>query len=298
MPFYAQTAASEAYFADDAAYRLLILGTRTGSPSAVAQAKGYLEGLGVNWLAQQAGVMSSELSIGPSVEPLNPDILSRVESLDRLGREDLADLELLFCARYQRQLPAQLACLEGLAARGGLLEAEPIASEIVDGLVTPPPELWQLAFPRPYMDTVVTNAKDLGLDPLLIWSVMRVESRYDANAVSLAGARGLMQIIPATQDWIEGQLGLDLAPGEIFVPEVNIKLGAWYLRYLLDQFDGDMELAIPAYNAGPDNVQAWLQDPMVKDRDDFIRWIGFGETREYLERVSIAYWEYQQIYMP
>jgi soluble lytic murein transglycosylase len=148
------------------------------------------------------------------------------------------------------------------------------------------------------MDAVIASANEFGLDPLLIWSVMRVESRYNPNAVSPVGARGLMQIMPATQAWIEEQLGLQLAPGEIFVAEVNIRLGAWYLAYLRDEFDGDTELAIPAYNAGPDNVRAWLRDPMVKDRDDFIRWIGFGETREYLERVSLAYWEYRQIYVP
>ena len=159
-------------------------------------------------------------------------------------------------------------------------------------------ELWELAFPRPYTGTVVTNAEEHGLDPLLIWAVMRVESVYDPHATSFAGARGLMQIIPDTQEWISQQLGLDLAPGDIYIPEVNIRLGAWYLRNLLDQFDGDLELALAAYNAGPLNVQQWLNDPMVNNRDDFIRWIGFGETREYLERVSMAYWTYQQIYSP
>jgi soluble lytic murein transglycosylase len=298
MALYSRVAASDAYFNDDAAYRLLILGTRTGRASAVAQAKGFLKSLGPNWLALRAGVASSELSPGPSVEPISPDILSTVESLERLGRDDLAALELLFCARYQRQPPSRLACLDGLAARGLLQEAEPIAADMLDGLPKPPPELLRVAFPRPYMDAVIASANEFGLDPLLIWSVMRVESRYNPNAVSPVGARGLMQIMPATQAWIEEQLGLQLAPGEIFVAEVNIRLGAWYLAYLRDEFDGDTELAIPAYNAGPDNVRAWLRDPMVKDRDDFIRWIGFGETREYLERVSLAYWEYRQIYVP
>ena len=298
MPLYARVAASDAYFNDDAAYRLLVLGLRTGNSAAVTQAKGYLAGFGLNWLAQRAGVMSAELPMGPSVEPQAPDVFSRVESLDRLGREDLADLELLFCARLLGQLPARLACLQALADRGHFREAEPIASEIVHGLARPPRELWQLAFPKPYAEAVTATANEVGLDSLLIWSVMRVESRYDPNAASPAGARGLMQIIPATQDLIAKELKLDLTPGDIYGPEVSIKLGAWYLRNILDEFDGDLELAIVAYNGGPDNVRQWLADPMVNDRDDFIRWIGFGETREYLERVSTAYWEYQQIYMP
>jgi len=295
---YSRIAASDTYFADDAAYRLMVLGTRSGDLSAVAQAKGYLEKYGLNWLAQRAGVMEVQLPTAPSVEPTSPEITLRVESLDRLGRNDLADLELLFCSRYRRDLPVRVACLQGLAARGKVTVAEAIASEFAAGKDTPTAEVWRLAFPQPYAEAVQASAKEFGIDPLLIWAVMRVESRYDPNAVSIAGARGLMQIIPATQEWIAQQLGLQLGPGDIYVPEHNIRLGAWYLHYLLNEFDGDLVLAIPAYNAGPDNVRVWLQDPMVKDRDDFIRWIAFGETREYLERVSIAYWEYQQVYAP
>jgi soluble lytic murein transglycosylase len=298
MPLYAQVAASEAYFNDDAAYRLMVLGTRSANSAAVTQAKGYLAGFGLDWLAHRAGVMSSVLPVGPSVEPQAPNVFSRVESLDRLGRDDLADLELAFCARMLGQLPARLACLQALADRGHFREAEPIALEVVDGLARPPRQLWQLAFPKPYAEAVTATASEFGLDPLLLWSVMRVESRYDPDAVSPAGARGLMQIIPPTQDEIAKGLKLDLTPGDIYEPEVSIKLGAWYLRSLLDQFDGDTVLALAAYNAGPNNVQSWLEDPKVKDRDDLLRWIGFGETREYVERVSIAYWEYQQIYGP
>jgi soluble lytic murein transglycosylase len=298
MELYSRIAASDTYFADDAAYRLMILGARSGDSSAVAQAKGYLESFGLNWLALRASVMEAELPTAPSVEPTSPEITRRVESLDRLGRGDLADLELLFCSEYRRDLPVRVACLQGLAARGKVTEAEAVASEMVAEKDRLPAEVWRLAFPEPYAEAVQASAKEFGIDPLLIWSVMRVESRYDPSAVSAAGARGLMQIIPDTQEWIAQQMGLQLAPGEIFAPELNIKLGAWYLRYLMDEFDGDLELAIPAYNAGPDYVRAWLEDPMVKDKDDFIRWIGFGESREYLERVSIAYWVYRQAYAP
>jgi len=298
MPVYARIAASEAYFADDAAYRLFILAERSGDRLAMAEARQRLVESGLNWLSQRAGVMAAELPMGPSFEPQAPDILSKVEALDSLGREDLADLELPFCARLRRQPLVRLACLQELAARGHALQAQSIAAEWVERGGRPPMELWELAFPRPYTGTVVTNAEEHGLDPLLIWAVIRVESAYDPHATSFAGARGLMQIIPDTQEWISQQLGLDLAPGDIYIPEVNIRVGAWYLRNLLDQFDGDLELALAAYNAGPLNVQQWLNDPMVGNRDDFIRWIGYGETREYLERVSIAYWTYQQIYSP
>jgi soluble lytic murein transglycosylase len=73
-------------------------------------------------------------------------------------------------------------------------------------------------------------------------------------------------------------------------------MGAWYLRHLLDYYDGDLELAIAAYNGGPGNVNSWLDDPLVESRDDFLRWIGFGSTREYLETVSLNYGVYQALY--
>lgn len=298
LPVYARIAESSAYFGDDAAYRLFVLGKRSGNASAVSQGKGFLKDYGINWLSLRAGVMDSELQFEPTIEPGTSNILTIVETLDNLGRDDLADLELLFCAQYRRQPGTRLACLQGLASRGLILEAESIASEVIENGEQQSIEMWRLAYPMPYQEIVVAYAEEVGIEPLLIWSVMRAESRYDPRATSYAGARGLMQIIPTTQDWISQQLDLNLSPGDIYVPEINIWLGAWYLRYLLDQFDGDIELAIPAYNGGPENVQSWLDDAMVQSRDDFIRWIGFGETREYLERVSINYWIYQQIYSP
>ncbi len=298
IPVYARIAASEAYFGDDAAYRLFVLGDRQHNFSARNQGLSYLQNYGLNWLSQRAGAMATELPAGPAISAGAPEILSKVQALETIGREDLAYLELLFCSRLRRQLNVRVACLQELAERGHHIEAQSIAEEYVENRDKPSISFWQLAYPRPYEDFVTSNAEERGVDPLLVWSVMRVESRYDPHATSIAGARGLMQIIPATQDWIAQQLGVNLSPGDIYVPEINIELGSWYLRYLLDQFEADLDLALTAYNGGASNVEAWLEDPMVTTRDDFIRWIGFGETREYLERVSITYWIYQEIYSP
>jgi soluble lytic murein transglycosylase len=105
-----------------------------------------------------------------------------------------------------------------------------------------------------------------------------------------------MQVMPPTQAWIAEQLGEDIPPGEAFVPEANIRMGAWFLRFLLDYYDDDMELAMAAYNGGAGSVDSWQADLLVSDRDDLLRWIGFGETREYLERVSLNYRVYQALY--
>ncbi len=159
-----------------------------------------------------------------------------------------------------------------------------------------PLSFWRLSYPRPYSETVQAAAAEFNVDPHLIWSVMRQESRFDAQAMSYVGARGLMQVMPSTQEWIAEQLGEEIAPGEAFMPDSNIRMGAWFLGFLLDYFDGDLQLAVAAYNGGAGSVDSWLDDPLVSDRDDLLRWIGFGETREYVERVSMNYEVYKALY--
>ena len=139
-------------------------------------------------------------------------------------------------------------------------------------------------------------AEEFDVDSLLVWAVMREESRYDPEALSWAGARGLMQVIPSTQAWIAEQLGEDISPGDAYTPEASIRMGAWFLHFLADYFEGDLELAIAGYNGGAASVDSWQADPLVSNRDDLLRWIGFGETREYLERVSSSYQVYQELY--
>jgi soluble lytic murein transglycosylase len=153
-----------------------------------------------------------------------------------------------------------------------------------------------LSYPRPFSDTVQAAAAEFDVEPLLMWAVMREESRFDPEALSYAGARGLMQVTPTTQTWIAEQLGESISPGDAFVPEPNIRMGAWYLHFLIDHFEGDLDLALMAYNGGAASVESWQKDPMASDRDDLLRWIGFGETREYLERVSLSYRVYQELY--
>jgi len=155
---------------------------------------------------------------------------------------------------------------------------------------------WELCYPKPYSATVEAAAAEFDVDPLLVWAVMREESRYDLEALSWVGARGLMQVMPPTQAWIAERLGENISPGDAFTPEANIRMGAWFLHFLLDYFDGDLELAIAAYNGGAGSVDSWQADPLVSNRDDLLRWIGFGETREYLARVSLSYQVYQELY--
>jgi soluble lytic murein transglycosylase len=177
-----------------------------------------------------------------------------------------------------------------------VLDAQSIAEEYIEDHSRAPLAFWQLSYPKPYSATVEAAAAEFKVDPLLIWAVMREESRYDPEALSYAGARGLMQVIPSTQTWIAEQLGEDISPGDAYTPEASIRMGAWLLHFLIDYYEGDLELAIAAYNGGAASVDSWQADPLVSNRDDLLRWIEFGETREYLERVSLSYQVYEKVH--
>ncbi|GAC1336215.1 MAG: hypothetical protein NVS2B9_01460 [Myxococcales bacterium] len=103
---------------------------------------------------------------------------------------------------------------------------------------------------RRLLAALMRAARQNGLDPLLLAAVIHVESRFDPYAVSSVGARGLMQLMPATADWLVNS-GVPLKPNALFNGPMNVELGSRYLRQLMDRFDGDLSLALVAYNAGP-----------------------------------------------
>jgi len=131
-------------------------------------------------------------------------------------------------------------------------------------------------YPIAHTAALVDFAVQSGLDPALVASVVRCESRFKASAVSSRGAIGLMQIAPETGTWIAQQLKIpDFEADGLYDPVLNLRFGSWYLRYLLDRF-GDRNDALMAYNAGPSRVDEWLAGA-----GDV-----FPETRAYVERVA------------
>lgn len=106
---------------------------------------------------------------------------------------------------------------------------------------------------RRVMAAIVRESRRNGLDPALVAAVIQVESHFDPFAVSGAGARGLMQLMPPTARWlVEKEAGRTrLQPAHLFNPVLNIELGTAYLKLLMDRFDGDLRRALIAYNAGP-----------------------------------------------
>jgi soluble lytic murein transglycosylase len=106
-----------------------------------------------------------------------------------------------------------------------------------------------------------------------------------------------MQVMPETAQWIARRLGMEpLEIEEILDPEVNIRLGTWYLAYLLEKFAGRVDVVITAYNAGPGQVSAWLDDKTWSGRYADRHKIPFAETRQFLVKVRKAYTKYQQLY--
>lgn len=296
LEVYHRIASAGTYFSDDAAYRLYKLGLELGDEQAVKEAEAILVDLGPNWLASRASQGEDNLISDSEIEKAHDQILEKIDILQSFGRDDLVYLELLFGSQFIDFPGIKIKYLEELDRRGFFLEAKEIAQSYIIENSDASVEFWKLNYPRPYQEIVAAAAETYSIDPLLIWAVMRVESSYETDALSLAGARGLLQLMPSTQEWISEQLKQETQPGDAYVPEENINMGAWFLSYLLDYFEGDLELAIMAYNAGAASVEEWQADPMVNDRDDLIRWVWYGESREYLQRVSLAYSIYQELY--
>lgn len=139
-------------------------------------------------------------------------------------------------------------------------------------------------YPEKYSNAVSSASKEYGVSKAFVFSVINVESRFRPDAVSDKGATGLMQLMPATAVWLADRMEIDFKPADLRDPTVNIRMGAYYLRYLLDKF-GDRELAAAAYNAGETNVAIWLLKPEYSKDGKTLKKIPFPETAKYVEKI-------------
>lgn len=161
-------------------------------------------------------------------------------------------------------------------------------------------------YPIDYQEPIQQAATLSNVNPLLIASVIRVESKFHKGDVSHAGAIGLMQLMPNTAGWIVTEMqksgeashyGITSLPrNALAVPATNIRLGSWYLQYLYQQFNGNQVAAIAAYNAGPKRVQEWLTSHTWDGQLRTITEIPVGETRHFVDRVFYNYNLYKRIY--
>ncbi|MEO8287701.1 MAG: transglycosylase SLT domain-containing protein [Chloroflexota bacterium] len=162
-----------------------------------------------------------------------------------------------------------------------------------------PDLLLKTLYPTPYTDLVMAEAKQRNIDPLVLYALMKQESQFVPDALSGADARGLTQVIPSTGAGIAQQLGdNDYTLGDLFLPHVSIRYGAYYLASNLPQFDRKMLPVLAAYNGGPGNADRWLQGSALLDPDLFTERIDLFETADYLEIVYRNYGIYKLIYAP
>ncbi|HXC62116.1 MAG TPA: lytic transglycosylase domain-containing protein [Nitrospiria bacterium] len=157
-----------------------------------------------------------------------------------------------------------------------------------------PPDFWWIAYPQGVRDAVEPIAQESQVNPDLVTAVIREESNYDPEAVSSVGALGLMQLMPATAQWVAKRINIEsFSRDQLHSSSINVRLGAHYLAFLLDRFAGDPILAVAAYNAGPEAVTRWEAVVPTEDRDEFLETIPFQETRSFVKRVMRSYYEYQ-----
>lgn len=148
-----------------------------------------------------------------------------------------------------------------------------------------PPELLRLAYPQPWPDVMALRATSEGVDPLLLWSLIRRESLYDADAEGLAGEVGLTQVIPPTGSDIAAGLGIEYSHDDLARPELAIRFGAWYLARQLEGFSNEQVMALAAYNAGPGNAARWEDQAPLAGPDGFLLALDFPSTRNYVQYV-------------
>lgn len=157
--------------------------------------------------------------------------------------------------------------------------------------------LLSTVFSFPYRDLTFYYANVNSLDPYLLAALIKTESNFNAQAESHKGARGLMQIMPETADWAITQMNIDnFTPDLLYEPEINLKIGTWYLAYLVKEFNNEATLVLAAYNGGSGNVKKWLSEQKITSGKNSIDNIPFTETREFVSKVLWSQKVYKFLY--
>ena len=244
------------------------------------------------WTEEALKTLSAEPSFNKSLELLYLN----------MKKEAAAELSML-----QARLPRKRGALLGLSKTffelgdyyRSLMLVLTNYERYLDGKAGDTPrDFWLLAYPQAYWDSIVSYSRKYGQDPYFIAAIIREESQFHAEALSTAGARGVMQVMPATGAWVAQMIrvpGFD--PNKLFDSNTAINIGTWYIGHLMKRFKGDALFTAAAYNAGPEAVSAWLnKNGHGTERDEFVESIPFSETRGYVKKVMRNYAEYKRIY--
>jgi soluble lytic murein transglycosylase len=160
-----------------------------------------------------------------------------------------------------------------------------------------PRPYWELLFPRPYWVDLQRQARANGLDPYLVASLIRQESEFNPGALSHANAYGLMQLLPQVGKGEAKAAHIKhFSTAQLLVPNINIQLGTHYFKEMVSEYNGQIEYALAAYNAGSNRVDDWRQGGNYRDVAEFVESIPFTETREYVQAIVRNAKVYQRLY--
>jgi soluble lytic murein transglycosylase len=266
---------------------------------------GQLDPARAERVARQINIPSSTagtlwpLFAGPMSD--EPHFLAAVELL-RLGFADAVPSELLAVDRPRLSRPSVRLLVELLAAAGDARSAHAVARASLradlSGRIRPENLfVWQIAYPNAFHDVVERHCREMNVDPYLLQALIREESALDPKALSWAGALGLSQLMLPTAQGIARTLKISgITQDSLLEPDLNLRLGSWYLGTLLKRFEGNKAEALAAYNAGAGVVKQWRAAKSGLDLDAWIEEIPFAETRGYVKRVMRSYNTYKLLY--
>lgn len=152
----------------------------------------------------------------------------------------------------------------------------------------------RMTHPQDYSEYVEGYATLYGVPSDIIYAVIRTESAFESDALSPKGAVGLMQITPDTFTWLMTKTGEEHEPEKLYIPQINIKYGVFFLSYLYGEFNS-WDTVYAAYNAGMSRVKGWLEDPTITEEGKLVN-IPFDETKNYVTLVKRAAENYRRIY--
>ncbi len=300
------------YRADDAlGYGIFSLGTRSNDGKTLLkllQAK-YSNSFFLTWVAPELKV-KPVISGKAKAQALSDKTRQRVAAWKKLWNTDFASFSREEARKLTDKYPAHLSlyeqiikiCREAEDYNQLIAYGERLARQLLEtgkSMSDMPLWGWQALYPEAYFNLVKNEAKKNSIDPYWVLSIMREESHFNPETLSRSNAHGLMQILPSTGKWIAGKLGIKgFTKNQLWKPEINIRFGCWYLKYLYDLFNAELHLASAAYNGGQGNIQRKVEAGPFKDLAVLERLdrVPLPETRDYYKKVMGSYWNYTRLY--
>lgn len=204
----------------------------------------------------------------------------------RANRRDVLALKGLILCRQGEQRTGLVLLREAFPALGGPYQA------------SVPLEVLFAYYPLHYGDEIRASARATGLPGHLIAGIIRQESAFDPRATSPVGARGLMQLMPATAREVSRKVGVPYLADRLYDPETSVRFGSTYFKELLGRFDGNVELALAGYNGGPNRIdRLWRESGRPHtELADFVETLDLDESRNYVKRILVLADSYRQLY--